>query len=163
MITDENSWTPLIIASLVAVVTAVAGGLATEIGPWYTTLKKPSWQPPNWLFGPVWTTIFILAVIASVMAWRRAESSFDQILTIGLFGINALLNIFWSLIFFTLKRPDWAVVEVAFLWLSILVLIVFFWRFSPTSSLLLLPYLIWVSIASYLNWTIIKLNPPFGI
>jgi translocator protein len=159
---DAQGWTPIIIAAVTAIIVAIAGGVATNIGPWYGALKKPSWQPPNWVFGPVWTTIFTLAAIAGVMAWRRAETSLDQALTLGLFGINAILNIFWSVIFFTMKRPDWALIEVALLWLSILALQIAFWRFSPLSSLLLLPYLLWVSIASFLNWTIVQLNDPFG-
>jgi translocator protein len=159
---DAHGWTPIIVAVTVAIIVAIAGGVATDIGPWYGALKKPRWQPPNWIFGPVWTTIFTLAAIAGVMAWRRAETSFDQALTLGLFGINAILNIFWSVIFFTMKRPDWALIEVCFLWLSIVALQIAFWRFSPVSSLLLLPYLAWVSVASFLNWTIIQLNDPFG-
>lgn len=155
-------WTPIIVAVVVAIVVAIAGGVATDIGPWYNGLKKPSWQPPNWAFGPVWTTIFTFAVIAAVMGWRGAPTDQDRLLIIVLFGVNAVLNILWSVLFFSMKRPDWALIEVAMLWLSILALIIFFWRFSPWSSLLLAPYLIWVSIASYLNLTILRLNGPFG-
>jgi translocator protein len=158
---DAHGWTPIIIAAVTAIIVAIAGGVATDIGPWYGALKKPRWQPPNWIFGPVWTTIFTLAAVAGVIAWRRAETSFDQTLTLGLFAINAILNILWSVIFFTMKRPDWALIEVCFLWLSIVALQIAFWRFSPISSLLLLPYLAWVSVASFLNWTIIQLNDSF--
>jgi translocator protein len=160
---DASSWTPVFIASGVAVIVAIAGGIATDIGPWYAGLKKPSWQPPNWVFGPVWTTILTLSAIAAVMAWNRAETGAGQFWIILLFGINAILNILWSVLFFSLKRPDWALIEVAFLWLSILALMVFFWRFSPVSSLLLVPYLLWVSIASYLNLTLLRLNGPYGV
>jgi translocator protein len=159
---DASGVTPILVASAVAIIVAVAGGLATEIGPWYGALKKPAWQPPSWVFGPVWTTIFALAVVAAVMVWRRAETPGDHALILALFGLNAVLNILWSVLFFTFKRPDWALVEVALLWLSILALILAFRTLSPISSLLLLPYLLWVSIAAFLNWTIVRLNPPFG-
>ncbi len=159
---DYGYWLPIVVAVTSAVVVAVAGGVATDIGPWYVALKKPWWQPPNWAFGPVWTTIFTLAVIAAVIGWRRADGGNEQILIIVLFAVNAVLNILWSVLFFSLRRPDWAMAEVLLLWLSILALIVLFWRFSPWSSLLLAPYLVWVSIASYLNLTILRLNGPFG-
>jgi translocator protein len=155
-------WSPILVATCVAIIVALAGGLLTDIGPWYQALKKPSWNPPNWLFGPVWSTIFTLAVIAAVMAWRRAPGAQDEAMIIILFGANAVFNIAWSLFFFYLRRPDWAMAEVVFLWGSVLALIIFMWRFSPVSSLLLLPYITWVSIASFLNWTILRLNGPFG-
>jgi translocator protein len=159
---QSELWLPIIVAVTVAVVVAIAGGIATDIGPWYAALKKPGWQPPNWAFGPVWTTIFTLAVIAAVLGWRAAQSDQDRMLIIALFALNAVLNILWSVLFFSLRRPDWAMIEVVMLWASILALIVLFWRFSPWSSLLLAPYLLWVSIASYLNLTILRLNGPFG-
>jgi translocator protein len=155
-------WTPIIVSVIVAVVVAIAGGVATDIGPWYAALKKPSWQPPNWAFGPVWTTIFACAVIAAVLGWRAASTDQERVLIVVLFAVNAVLNILWSVLFFSMRRPDWAMIEVIMLWLSILALIVFFWRFSPWSSYLLAPYLLWVSIASYLNLTILRLNGPFG-
>lgn len=159
---DPAFWPPIIVSVIIAVVVAIAGGVATDVGPWYVALKKPSWQPPNWAFGPVWTTIFALAVIAAVLGWRGAESNQDRVLIIVLFAVNAVLNILWSVLFFSMRRPDWALIEVVMLWASIVALIVFFWRFSPWSSVLLAPYLVWVSIASYLNLTIMRLNGPFG-
>jgi translocator protein len=158
-----SSWTPIVVAASFAVIVAISGGLATDTGPWYVALKKPRWQPPNWVFGPVWTTIFTLAAIAGVMAWRRAESGFDQSAILALFMVNAALNVLWSVLFFSMKRPDWALLEVAFLWLSILALMLFFWSFSPVSTILLLPYILWVSVASFLNWTILRLNGPFRV
>jgi translocator protein len=145
----------------VAVVVAVAGGLATNTGAWYQALKKPAWQPPAWVFGPVWSSIFLLAIIAGALAWRAAPDDAARTLLLILFGINAVVNILWSVLFFTLRRPDWALVEVVFLWLSILSLILAFYPYSPLSSLLLLPYITWVSIAAMLNATIVRLNRPF--
>ncbi len=152
---------PVIVAVVLAVLVGGLGGLATDIGPWYFSLTKPSWQPPDWLFGPVWTTIYILTGIAGVRAWRRGDPRQRRLFLYAL-GLNIVLNILWSVLFFTMKRPDWALVEVVPLWLSVLLLI---WVVRPCSTLsavLLLPYLVWVGFAAYLNWTIVQLNGPFG-
>ena len=151
---------PVFIAVLLAIVTGGVGGLATEIGPWYFNLAKPSWQPPDWLFGPVWTTIYILTGIAGVRAWRRADDVQRRHL-MGALLLNIVLNILWSAIFFTAHRPDIALIEVVALWLSILLIALLVRRYSPMSALLLLPYLAWVAFAAYLNLTIVRLNAPF--
>jgi translocator protein len=154
-------WQAVLTASIVAVAVAIVGGVLTEIGPWYNSLTFPSWKPPNWAFGPVWTTIFTLCVISAVMAWAGSASSQQRMLLVLLFLANAALNIFWNVLFFRWRRPDWALVETAFLWLSVLALILFIWPISSTASLLLVPYLVWVSIAGVLNRAIVSLNPPF--
>jgi tryptophan-rich sensory protein len=151
---------PVFIAFLLAIVTGGIGGIATEIGPWYFDLVKPSWQPPDWLFGPVWTMIYILTGIAGVRAWRRADDVQRRYL-MGALLLNIVLNIAWSAIFFTAKRPDMALIEVVPLWLSILLMVLLVRRYSPVSALLLLPYLAWVGFAAYLNLTIVRLNAPF--
>lgn len=151
---------PILVAVVLAIVTGVLGGLATDIGPWYFSLVKPSWQPPDWLFGPVWTTIYVLTGIAGVRAWRRGDALQRRRFLIALLA-NIVLNILWSLIFFTLKRPDWALVEVVPLWLSVLLMIVLLRGYAPLSAALLVPYLVWVGFAAWLNWTIVKLNAPF--
>jgi benzodiazapine receptor len=156
-----RTWAPLAVALAGAVVLGVAGALLTDIGPWYRALVKPSWQPPDWLFGPVWTTIFALAAISAAMAWNGAPSG-TRLVIAGLFVLNGLLNMLWSLLFFHLKRPDWALYEVPFLWLSVLVLIIAVLPWSRLAAWLLVPYLVWVAFAAYLNWTIVKLNAPFG-
>jgi benzodiazapine receptor len=156
-----RTWAPLVIAVLGAIVVAVAGFLLTDIGPWYRALVKPSWQPPDWLFGPVWTTIFLLAAISAAMAWNGAPSG-TRVMIAALFVLNGLLNMLWSLLFFHLKRPDWALWEVPVLWLSVLVLIIAVLPWSRLAAWLLVPYLLWVAFAAYLNWTIVKLNAPFG-
>lgn len=137
------------------------GALTTELGPWYYRLHKPNWQPPDWLFGPAWTLIFALAALAGILYWQRAENRSDRLQMIAAFSLNAFLNTLWSLLFFRLKRPDWALYEVGFLWLSIIVLIVLLARGSRTAAWLLAPYLAWVSFAAVLNWTIVHLNSPF--
>lgn len=141
---------------------AMIGALVTELGPWYRGLRKPDWQPPDGAFAPVWTGIFALAAISGVLAWRDAPDHMTRQSVLVLFAINALLNILWSVLFFRLQRPDWALGEVAALWLSILVPIVVFARFSKPASALLLPYLAWVTFAAVLNNAIVQLNGPFG-
>ncbi len=154
-------WQPILTATVIAVAVAAAGGILTEIGQWYNSLQFPAWKPPNWVFGPVWTTIFTLCVISAVMAWIGAGSATQRAGLIGLFGLNAALNIFWNILFFRWRRPDWALIETVFLWLSVLALMVFIWPISSTASLLLLPYIVWVSIAGVLNLAIVRLNAPF--
>ena len=124
-------------------------------------LEKPAWQPPDWLFGPVWTLIYALAAVAGVSAWQGAPQSAGRNRILALFAINAFLNLLWSLLFFRLHRPDWALIEVAFLWLSIIALIFGLRPFSKVSTWLLAPYLLWVTFAAVLNATIVRLNPGF--
>jgi benzodiazapine receptor len=146
----------------VAVIVAIAGGVLTEIGPWYDGLKKPSWKPPDWAFGPVWTVILILAAISAALAWDAAEDTVGRTAILLVLIVNSILNIAWSGIFFKMKRPDWALIEVAMLWLSIVALIVVLGFYSTVAGLLMVPYLIWVSIASFLNYRIVQLNKPFA-
>ncbi|MFM7227930.1 MAG: TspO/MBR family protein [Betaproteobacteria bacterium] len=157
---DSSSKKPIYIAILLSLLVGGLGGAATEIGPWYFQLQKPSWQPPDWLFGPAWTTIYILTSIAGVKAWRRADEV-QRRYFLGALLLNLVLNLFWSLIFFTSQRPDIALLEVVPLWLSILLMVLLVRSYSPQSALLMLPYLGWVAFAAYLNWTIVKLNAPF--
>jgi translocator protein len=149
----------LAIASVCVV--ALLGGLATEIGPWYRGLAKPSWQPPDWLFGPAWTVIFGFIAAAGTIAWRTAPDAHMRRMLAWLFAINAALNVLWSILFFKLRRPDWALIEVVFLWLSILALIVCTNRWSRRAALLLVPYLAWVTFAGVLNGAVVRLNAPF--
>jgi tryptophan-rich sensory protein len=158
----SSLWLPVLAAAMAALLVASLGATMTDLGPWYQSLKKPSWQPPDWLFGPAWTLIFALAAGAGVVAWRNARSDADREWIVGLFAINGTLNVLWSMLFFRLQRPDWALIEVAFLWLSVLVLIIVFSRYAKLASWLLLPYLAWVSFAALLNWEIVRLNGAFG-
>jgi tryptophan-rich sensory protein len=144
------------------VVVAGAGAWLTDLTPWYRALKKPTWQPPDWLFGPAWTLILGLAALAGYLAWRGAPDRATRVTIAALFVANAVANIVWSPLFFKFRRPDWALMEVPLLWLSILAMIVTLYPVSRTASTLLLPYLAWVSFASFLNLTIVRLNRPFG-
>lgn len=151
---------PLAAAAATAFFVALMGATITDLGDWYQQLNKPSWQPPDWLFGPAWTLIFALTALAAVEGWRNLSGNGRQLL-LGLFSLNGFLNILWSLLFFRLQRPDWALIEVPLLWLSILILIVFLARHSKTATWLLLPYLLWVTFAAFLNLAVVRLNTPF--
>ncbi len=129
---------------------------------WYLTLRKPSWNPPDWLFGPAWTTIGLLTVASAVRAWRSSGTGGEQRTVLVLFAINGLLNAAWSGLFFKFERPDWALIEVVPLWLSIVALIAAFRGRSSLAAWLLVPYLVWVSFASVLNLEVVRLNRPFG-
>jgi tryptophan-rich sensory protein len=148
---------PVVIAFLVVFAVAGIGGAATDIGPWYFNLIKPAWQPPDWAFGPIWTLIYITTGIASVRAWRLGDELQRSNFLLALL-INCVLNVLWSVLFFKMQRPDVALIEVVVFWLSIVQLILLPLRYSPRSSLLMLPYLAWVSVAAYLNLTIVRLN-----
>ncbi len=146
-----------------AVLLSVGGGLLTTIGPWYRNLKKPVWQPPDWLFGPAWTLILGLAAWAFVLAWRGTADAGDQALLLTLYGLNGLFHFLWSPLFFAAKRPDWALWETPFLWGSVLALAIVLRPFSEFASWLVVPYLAWVSFAWILNWRIVRLNAPFAV
>ena len=154
--------TAAIISFGVAILLGAVGGLLTEIGPWYRNLKRPRLNPPDWLFGPAWTIILGLAAWSATIAWKAANGPGEQRLVVVLFGANALLHLLWSPLFFKLKRPDWALFEVPFLWLSVLALSIVLARVSRLAAWLLAPYLAWVGIAAALNWQTVQLNAPFG-
>lgn len=158
----SSLWLPVLAAAAGAMIVASLGATMTDLGPWYQLLRKPDWQPPDWLFGPAWTIIFAFAAISGVFAWRDAPTDERREWVIGLFAVNGTLNVLWSALFFHLHRPDWALVEVGLLWLSILLPMVVFWRYSKRAALLLIPYLAWVTFAAILNWEIVRLNSPFG-
>ncbi len=152
---------PVFVAASAAIAVAGLGALMTDLGDWYRSLAQPPWKPPDWLFGPAWTTIFALAAAAGVSAWRKAPDKTSREWMLALFAINGFLNVLWSLLYFRLRRPDWALVEVGFLWLSVLALVLVLGRYSKGSALMLLPYLAWIGIAGALNWGTVQLNGPF--
>ena len=154
------SWDVAVAAGGVVVVLFL-GGLLTEIGPWYNSLRTPWWQPPGWAFPVVWTSIGVLTAWAAVLAWRTGDSA-ERGWVVALFAVNAVLNIAWSGLFFKLRRPDWALPEAAVLWLSVLALVLAFREWSPFAAALLLPYLAWVGTAFFLNRAVVVLNRPFG-
>jgi translocator protein len=151
-----------VVAAAAAVLVAVAGGLATTTDTWYRRLRVPAWKPPDWAFGPVWAVIFALTTTAGVLAWTADPDPVARGALLAAYGVNGALNIAWSVLFFRFRRPDWALAEVAALWLSIAVLVLVTGRVSTEAGLLNLPYLAWVSVAACLNLRIVRLNAPFG-
>jgi tryptophan-rich sensory protein len=141
------------------IATSVLGGLATEIGPWYFSLKQPDWKPPDWAFGVIWTIIFILSALAWMTALNNAASQVQKNRLNWLFFLNGFLNVLWSILYFRMHRPDWSLIEAFFLWGSVLAIIFVMWPLRRLAALLMLPYLIWVTIAMRLNWETIVLNP----
>lgn len=153
---------PVLAAAGAAAGVGLLGMITTDLGPWYVGLHKPVWQPPDALFGPVWTLIFALAALSFILYWQRLAARNDRLEVIAAFLINGFLNILWSLLFFRFQRPDWALYEVGFLWISIVVMIALVKRSSASAAVLLLPYLVWVTFAAVLNLSIVQLNMPFG-
>ena len=135
---------------------AALSGAIFRPGTWYERLARPRWCPPNWLFGPAWTVLFICIAVAGWMVWRTGTPDMVPVLTV--YGVQLALNAGWSAVFFGLRRPDWAFGELLLLWLSIAATIAVFAPVSSTAALLLAPYLAWVSFAGALNLSIWQLN-----
>lgn len=133
------------------------GSLLTTqaLRPWYANLRKPRWTPPNRLFGPVWTVLYVAMAIAAWLVWRKAGLT---AVPMQLFLLQLLLNVAWSAVFFRLRSPGPAFAEIVVLWFAILATLIEFWRAVPAAGWLLLPYLIWVSYATALNFSIWRLN-----
>lgn len=153
---------PILTAAAAALAVSILGGLMTDIGSWYQALDKPPWQPPDILFAPIWTAIFALTAAAAVLAWNNSPTLAARQHVIILFLLNATLNVTWSLLFFRLRRPDWAMIEVGFLFASIVLLMYACWHRSKLAVALLVPYLVWVGFAAALNAEVVRLNAPFG-
>jgi tryptophan-rich sensory protein len=152
------------VVAVAIVVTGAAGALLTDVGPWYRALRKPSWNPPNWLFGPAWTLIYALIGCAVVVAWNAPGAPPGARAALaGATALNLGLNVLWSALFFARKRPDWALLEVVALWLSVVLVIAAVRPLSRPGAALLLPYLAWVTFAALLNQRIVALNRPFPL
>jgi translocator protein len=152
-------WQPLVLVAWIAV-PAVLGALVGVIASpdaWYAELAKPSWNPPSWVFGPVWTLLYIAMGVAAFLVWREVGWRAARV-PLGLFGAQLLVNLAWSPIFFGLHQTGWALVHIIFLLTLIVTTIVAFWRVNRWAGLLLLPYLAWVSFATALNAELWRLN-----
>ncbi len=150
----------LLIFFVLCFAVAGLGSLATtpNIPTWYATLNKPSWNPPNWLFGPVWTSLYAMMAVAGWLVWKGAGWQAGRTAMI-FFAVQLILNLAWSFIFFGAHQMGWAFLEIILLWLAIVATIVTFSSVSKTAAALLIPYLLWVSFAAFLNFTIWRLNP----
>ena len=145
------------------VVCQLAGGLGAifttpAIPTWYASLERPGFQPPNWLFFPVWTTLYTLMGIAAFLVWRKGLHERRVRVALGIFAIQLVLNTAWTIIFFGLYSLFGAVIAIVFLWIAILINIVTFWRISKVAGALLIPYILWVSFAGILNYSVWMLN-----
>lgn len=125
---------------------------------WYELLKKPDFNPPSWVFGPVWTTLYILMAVSAWLVWEREDQKSVKV-PLFLFYAQLLLNGTWSLLFFGMGRPDLAFAEILVLWAFILAVTILFYRVRPAAGYLMIPYLVWVLFAIFLNGFIWRLNP----
>lgn len=150
----------IIVSFLITFIAGFIGSAFTtpSIRTWYAQLKKPFFNPPNWLFGPVWTMLYILMAISLFLVWESNSSPEHKRKALIIFAIQLALNSLWSILFFGLHSPLYAFVEIIFLWVAILMTIFSFSSASKTASLLLIPYLLWVSFAAFLNLNVYLLN-----
>lgn len=157
---DKKSLGWLSLNILIALLAGVVGSFFTtpNIAIWYQSLAKPAWNPPSNWFGPVWTLLFILMGIAAYYIKQTAAPERAQKKVLMLFYIHLIFNVLWSVLFFGLHNPGLALAEIILLWFFILFLIIKFWSLNKLAAGLLIPYLLWVSFASYLNFTIWRLN-----
>jgi tryptophan-rich sensory protein len=154
-----NKYLKLFISQLLP---QIAGGLGafftlSSVQSWYLTLNKPSWNPPSWLFGPVWTTLYVLMGIACFLIWKSEHPRKKQVLT--LYFLQLFLNSLWSPAFFGAQNPMLGILVIVPMWASILACILLFRKINTWAAVLMIPYLIWVSFATVLNATIWYLNP----
>ncbi len=145
---------------VLSLATGFLGSLATSrsVDTWYVTLNKPAFTPPGWLFGPVWTLLYILMGIAAFLVWKSEGLKSRKNPALGIFFFQLLLNLLWSVFFFGLQAPALALADIFFLWLAIIIMMAFFFKLSKAAGYLLVPYLLWVSFASVLNISIVVLN-----
>jgi tryptophan-rich sensory protein len=131
---------------------------APSIRNWYIFLKKPFFSPPNWLFGPVWLMLYLMMGISVYFIWEKGikQKKIKQAITV--FGIHLILNALWSILFFGLRNPLLGFINIVFLWLMIIIVMKKFWYIKKETTYLLIPYLLWVSFATMLNFAIIILN-----
>jgi len=153
-----NKWIRFIVAILICQIAGIIGSIFTtpSIPTWYSGLNKPSFSPPNWIFGPVWITLFTLMGISLFLVWEKGIKKIKIPLII--FGIQLILNVIWSLLFFRLQSPFYAFAEIIILWIAISITILSFFKISKRAGLILMPYIFWVSFAAILNYYVWILN-----
>jgi len=156
---SKGDWIVLILFLVVCFGAAGLGSFVTRpaIATWYRGLRKPSWTPPNWLFGPVWTVLYVAMAVAGWLVWRRRGLQ-ECRTELSLFALQLILNTAWSLVFFKFHRIAWALAEIVVLWIAIAATLVTFAEVSTLAALLLAPYLAWVSYAAALNLAIWRMN-----
>ena len=146
----------LIISILLPFLASAIGGFftASSVSTWYVTLNKPAFNPPSWIFGPVWTILYLMIGMSLYLVWINKYNK----IAFTVFGIQLFLNALWSILFFGLQNPLLALVEIIFLWASIFITIIYFYKLNKISAYLLVPYILWVTFAAILNFSIFILN-----
>jgi len=155
----KKSILPLLVFILITLFAGFIGSLFTtpSIASWYAFINKPSFSPPNWLFAPVWSLLYILMGIAAFLIWQKRDNLKTKP-ALMFYGIQLILNTFWSIIFFGMHNPGLAFLEIIILWTFILITLIKFYKINKTSGILFIPYFIWVSFASILNFAVWMLN-----
>jgi benzodiazapine receptor len=154
-----------IVEAVVSIVVCQGAGLIGSVATfpsiptWYASLDKPPFNPPNWIFGPVWTTLYTLMGIAAFLVWRKGIRNREVKIALGIFVVQLVLNTLWSVIFFGLNSLAGGLVVIVVLWIAILLSIITFFRISKVAGALLIPYILWVSFATILNFSLWQLNP----
>ncbi len=155
-----RTFVKLAVAIIVTQLAGIIGSLFTfsAIPTWYATLTKPALNPPSWVFGPVWTTLYVLMGVSAFLIWQKGWQRKDVKVALSVYGIQLILNALWSIVFFGMQSPGLALVNIALLFISIVLTMVLFYKLSRPAMYLLIPYILWVSFASYLNYAIYALN-----
>ena len=155
----SNNFKFIISILLPMIIGGISGSFTSaSINTWYVTLNKPWFNPPNWIFGPVWTLLYLMMGIAFYMIWKSEAVNAVKQTAVILFAAQLLVNFLWSLIFFYLKQPGWAMLDIILMWILIVATIFSFGKISSTAAWLMLPYICWVSFAMILNFYLWKLN-----
>ena len=155
----KHPWLGLVVFVVVCFAAAGIGGAVTtpKIATWYAALAKPSWNPPNWIFGPVWSVLYLCMAIAAWLVWRQGGLA-GAATPLALFAVQLVLNLAWSWLFFGFENPGLAFVDIVLLWAAIATTMVAFWFRSAIAGILFIPYLAWVSFAAMLNFVVWRLN-----
>jgi tryptophan-rich sensory protein len=161
VVTAMNSkrWLPLGLFLGLALAAAGLGALATatSVDTWYVTLRKPQWTPPDWIFAPVWAVLYLLMAVATWRAWRTGDALVAR-RTVSLYSAQLTLNVLWSILFFRMRHPAAALVEIVVLWTVLVIILFRYWRIDRLAAVLWMPYVAWITFAAALNGAIWSLN-----
>lgn len=157
---NKNKFAKFVVAIFVCFLAAFIGSAFTApaIPEWYAGIEKPLFAPPNWVFAPVWTVLFLLMGFSLYIVWNKGLKKRETVFAVFVFGVQLFLNVLWSFFFFGLRNPFLAFVEIILLWFFVLATTMFFYRESRKAGVLLFPYLLWTSFAAFLNYNIWILN-----
>jgi tryptophan-rich sensory protein len=156
----KKNWQTLMPFLTICLAIELIGAWATHqsLKTWYQTLIKVSWNPPAWVFAPVWTFLYILIAVAGWLIWEAPYSK-KRTVSLVLYGVQLILNVAWPLLFFWSKNPSLALIDLVFLWVVIVLTLLYFWRVNRLAACLMFPYLLWTTFAITLNTGILGLNP----